>query len=262
MKYLSLFVLAGFMIACQITPFQTENDGPAITPDLNARVARILRTGGQDGKTVMTEESFEYNITGQLLKRNTRSRTANNQLELVSYDEYLYDDQNKPKQKLSYYRNQSGTFVVNLWTNYEQLSANTIRETQYYQDYITKALTAQNRTEITTEQGRKIRTVQYYLNGTSFTKGNEVVFQYQDGRLVAEQTLNSNGVSGSVLRYTYKGQTATIEEFLGTRPESISEQKNTYDSRGRLARQEVLKTNPLLCVAMFPGSATIYEYVD
>lgn len=262
MKYLSLLVLTGFLTACQITPFQTENDGPAVIPDLNARTARILRTGGQDGKTIITEESFEYNITGQIVRRNIRSRTANNQLELVSYDEYVMDEQNGLKQKNTFYRNQSGVFVANLVTNYEQLSSNTVRETQYFQNQATKTLTAQSRLETTTEQGRKTRTVQYYLNGTGFTKGSEVVFQYQDGRLVAEQTLNSNGVSGSVLRYTYKGQTATIEEFLGTRPESISEQKNTYDSRGRLARQEVLKTNPLLCVAMFPGSATIYEYVD
>ena len=102
----------------------------------------------------------------------------------------------------------------------------------------------------------------YYRNNQTFEKSRETVYRYGAGRLTAEEIVNPNGNIGTMFRYAYKGHTATVDEFMTNRPESISSQSFQYDSRGRLVRSEVTKTNPLLCVAMVPGSATVYEYVD
>jgi hypothetical protein len=79
---------------------------------------------------------------------------------------------------------------------------------------------------------------------------------------LAEENLNPNGTISTTFRYAYKGRSATVDEFMGNRPESISSQSFQYDSRGRLIRSEVTKVNPILCVAFAAGSATVYEYAD
>jgi hypothetical protein len=265
-NFFTLILLAFTAASCQLNLMQPADDGTAVVPDPNARVARILRTGGPDGKTVITQEEFVYNTMNQLVKRNLKSRNASNQLDLVAFDEYDYNAQGQCTQRRSFYyqtAQSQGKFMLSQVTNYEQLSATTERETAFYVQQGTSALMPTSRTETTTEGGRKTRMVSYWNDQVkaTFAKSSETFYHYEAGRLMTEELRYANG-GGSQFRYAYKGRTATIGEFLSNNPESISEQKSTYDNQGRLIRQEVLKTNPFLCVAMTPGSATVYEYVD
>ncbi len=259
-----LAIIALLSSSCQINLMQPspDTDPNAVVPDANARVARKLFVGGADGKTIYSEDRYEYNQKGQLTKLSRLSRNAAGSMDLYGYNEYAYDELNQPSQMRTFSRAQSGTFQQQWVTNYEHPTPNQEIETMSYVDATTKVLTPQSRTETTTEEGRKARVIQYYRNNQSFEKSRETIYRYEAGRLVAEENLSPNGAASTVLRYAYKGRTATVEEFMGNRSESISSQAFQYDSRGRLVRSEVTKTNPVLCVAMVSGSATVYEYVD
>lgn len=265
MKNLFFLVLIALLSSsCQINvmPSKPATDTNAVVPDANARIARKLFVGGVDGKTIYLEEKYEYDAKGLLTKLSRLSRNAAGNMELYNYNEYLYDSQNRLSQMNSFMRYQRGEFQPQGVSTYEHPTPNREVETISYVDYTTKALTPQSRTETTTEEGRKARVVQYYRNNQAFEKSRETIYRYEAGRLTVEENLNPNGNTSSVFRYAYKGRTATVEEFMTNRPESISSQAFQYDSKGRLVRSEVTKTNPVLCVAMVPGSATVYEYVD
>lgn len=247
---------------CQIDVMQPDTDKNAVVPDANARIARKLFVGGADGKTLYSEDRYEYNQKGQLTKLSRFSRSAAGEMDLYNYNEYVYNELNQPAYMNSFSRSQSGAFQQQWITHYEHPTPNKEVETISYVDVRTKVLTPQSRTETITEQGQKMRVIQYYRNNQTFEKSRETIYRYETGRLIAEEILNPNGNTSTVFRYAYKGRRATVEEFLTNRPESISSQSFQYDSRGRLVRSEVTKTNPLLCVAMVPGSATVYEYMD
>jgi hypothetical protein len=259
-----LALIALLTTSCQINVMQSDpsTDPNAVVPDANARIARKLFVGGADGKTVYSEDRYEYNQQGQLTKLSRLSRNAAGNMDLYGYNEYVYNELNQPTQMRMFSRTQSGFFEQQWVTNYEHPTPNQEIETMSYVDATTKVLTPQSRIETTTEQGRKARVIQYYRNNQTFEKSRETLYRYEAGRLTAEENLNANGAAGTVLRYAYKGRTATVEEFMGNRSESISSQAFQYDSKGRLIRSEVTKTNPVLCVAMVSGSATVYEYVD
>lgn len=265
MKNLFVLVLVALLSgSCQINVMQSKpaTDPNAVIPDANARIARKLFVGGADGKTIYSEDRYEYNQKGQLTKLSRLSRNASGNMDLYNYNEYAYNELNQPTRMQTFSRSQSGAFQQQWVSTYEHPSLNREVETMSYVDFTTKVLTPQSRTETTTEEGRKARVIQYYRNNQTFEKSRETIYRYEASRLTAEENLNPNGATGTVLRYAYKGRTATVEEYMGNRSESISSQAFQYDSRGRLVRSEVTKTNPLLCVAMVSGSATVYEYVD
>ncbi|MCY7359349.1 MAG: hypothetical protein LH609_18215, partial [Rudanella sp.] len=235
MKQLSLFLLVSLALSsCQINVMQPANTNTdAIVPDANARIARKLSVG-IDGKTVYGEERYDYNAKGQLTKLSRLNRNPNGQMELISYNEFVYVDSDRLSQKLTFTRIEKGIFVQHWVTTYDYPAANLIRETGYAMNAATKAMTPQSRWETTMEQGRKARVISYYMNNKVFEKSRETVYRYEYNRLVAEESLNSNNTMGNSLRYTYKGRTAKAEEFMGNRPESISEQAFQYDAKGRL----------------------------
>ena len=156
---------------------------------------------------------------------------------------------------------QGRPFMTSL-KKYDYPAANKIVEQTYAVNNKSEATFISSRTETTMEQGLKVRVIYYYVNNQTFVKGQETVYRYEAGRLTAQESLNPNGGLGTTFRYAYKGRTATVEEYRFNRPESISSQSFQYDSRDRLTRSEVTKVNPLLCVAMVSGSATVYEYAD
>lgn len=262
MKNLFFLLLLLVTASCEINVMQPGDNGDTVVPDANARIARKLYVGGTNGKTIFSEEKYEYNQHGQLTKINRWNQNSKAEMELYYYEDFVYNDQDKLSQKRSFSRNQAGGFQQQWVTNYDYPASNQQIETQYYIDTNSKVLFPQNRIETVMEQGQKARVVQYYHTGKLFEKSRETVYRYEDGRLVAEQNLNSNGGTSTMLQYAYKGRTAKVEEFIVSRPESISEQSFQYDSRGRLIRSEVTKVNPIYCIAMVPNSATIYEYVD
>jgi len=263
MKQLFLFLLVSLALSsCEINVMQPGLNGDTIVPDANARIARKLYVGGTDGKTVYSEEKYEYNQQGQLTKINHLSRNADGGMDVYSYNDYVYENEGKLTEMRRFSRYQRGEFSQQGVSKYDYPTNGQISETQYYTDFTTKALIPQSRWETTMEQGRKARVISYYMNNKVFEKSRETVYRYEYNRLVAEVSLNSNNTMGNSLRYTYKGRTAKAEEFMGNRSESISEQAFQYDVKGRLIRAEVTKVNALLCVAMVSGSATVYEYVD
>lgn len=262
MKQLLTFVLIVLTAAgCQINVMQPQDDGIAVVPDMNARVARKLNIGGQDGKTVYSEERYEYNAQKLLTKVSYLYRGASGQLEVISYDEPTYNEQQQLQQVTTYQLRQGKPYATSV-KRYEYPASNKIVERQFGINNNGQPAQEYNRSETLMDGDRKAQVNTYYHDGKTFVKGFSRVFRYESGRLVAEESLNQNGVVASIFRYLYKGRSATVGEFMANRAESISEQKFEYDSRGRLIRSEVTQMNPLLCVAFVQGSATVYEYVD
>ena len=262
MKNLFLLALIALLTGgCQINVMQPDTDGDAVVPDANARLARKLFVGGTDGRIVYGEEKYEYDGKGLLMKISRLSRNTKGEMDLYSYDEYAYNEQQQAEKLSSYAFMQGRPFMTSL-KKYDYPAANKIVEQTYAVNNKSEATFISSRTETTMEQGLKARVIYYYVNNQTFVKGQETVYRYEAGRLTAQESLNPNGGLGTTFRYAYKGRTATVEEYMFNRPESISSQSFQYDSRDRLTRSEVTKVNPLLCVAMVSGSATVYEYAD
>lgn len=262
MKQIFAFALVALTAAsCQINVMQPADDANAVVPDINARVARTLFVGGQDGKTVYSDERYEYNANKQITRINRSYRNASGQLALSAYDEHTYNDQQKLKMITSYGFRDGKTTVTGM-KQYEYPASNKILERSFTVDNAGKPTLEYNRTETVMDGDRKAQTTSYYFDGKTFVKSFGRAYRYDSGRLVAEESINQSGTIMSTFRYTYKGRTATVGEFMANRAESISEQKFDYDNRGRLVRSEVTQMNPLLCVAFTAGSSTVYEYVD
>lgn len=139
----SLFFLALITLltsGCEINVMQPGLNGDTIVPDANARIARKLSVGGTDGKTVYSEEKYEYNEKGLLTKISRFSRNSTGDMELYGYDDFAYNEQAQLSQKRSFMRNQTGGFQQQLVTNYEFPASNQQIETQYYIDSNTKVL--------------------------------------------------------------------------------------------------------------------------
>ncbi len=248
--------------SCQINVMQPDaNDPNAVVPDMNARIGRIVNVGGQDGKTVYSDERYEYNSSKQIARINRSYRNATGQLALSAYDEYTYNGQQKLQAMTSYAFRDGKLFVTGV-KQYEYPASNKILERSFTVDNTGKPTLEHYRTETVMDGNRKAQTTAYYFDGKTFLKSFGRVYRYESGRLVSEESLNQSGAVMSTFRYVYKGRTATVGEFMTNRAESISEQKFDYDNRDRLVRSEVTQMNPLLCVAFTAGSSTVYEYVD
>ncbi|KAB7731732.1 hypothetical protein F5984_05765 [Rudanella paleaurantiibacter] len=249
--------------SCELNLLQTSDNGPAVVPDGSARIARTYSLGGPDNKTVLSEIRYVYGANGLLERVDRFSRNANGSLDRYAYEMYTYTDNRQVQSRVEYSRtSQTGDFKPNTTRQYTYPSPDKTVETMLYADYQTGALKPQARTETVRQNNLPVTSAFFSLYGTSPNEPSQITtYQYENGRLIKEETRSGTGTAFRSMVYTYKGRTARVDEFIPQSKESISEQKRTYDARGRLVQEEVVRTNPLLCFGMFVG-VTVHEYLD
>ena len=238
MKHLLLSLLLFTLAGCQIDGLDPLN-AKTVVPDVNARISRKLSVS-VDGKTVYSEEKYEYNSEGKLARVDRFNRNSNGQLTLSSYQTYGYNTDGTLLRRLDFYRSSNTSGFQALYVrDYRHPAVNQSVEIAFSVNYTSNVWTLMSRTETSTENGLPAKVSRYYPNSSQqLILQNTSTYTYKAGRLIAEEFRDAAGKPYNTQHYIYKGRTATVESVVPNSSQSYPVQVLNYDRRARLIRQQ------------------------
>ena len=250
-RKLYLLLFAPLWLACQ--PNGSDQFGVDPAPFAYNDEAPLLKKSfcsDANCTNPYSEENYQYNSAGKLIRVDYLYQVAPGKLELSGYTEQIYDQGGLLIKKIRYGKN--GT--TNGWaaydeSDYEYVNGILKMERTYFNQHnpdkkiVTGVITYEFRDGIKT--GQKWYDAQNNL-------GYQVVYGYINNVLNRETWLGNKDNVTRIFQHTFAKNRRQIGEYMPNSSEQVALIEKTYDAQGRLSTQETKVSNPLLCT-MTPG---------
>jgi hypothetical protein len=178
-KILIIWALTSiFLGACQ-----TDTDPPLHNYPENARLIRVLHYLGLDAREQASQEEYEYDGEGKLIKTSVPLYQNGKRAGIDNYKVYEYDSQKRLSKIASYNYNINGGFI-----NLKNIIFS------YHSDGV-----------------KEKETIEYAITQSA----EEVIFHHDGkGRLILKENLNSTQMLDSYHLFKYDGEDQLVEESI------------------------------------------------
>ncbi|MGA0558392.1 hypothetical protein ACO2Q8_17155 [Larkinella sp. VNQ87] len=253
---LLLLLLALFWFGCQPEASEFGVEPGSNTYNDDASPARKVFCYSGDCEKPMTIEQYTYNKDRKLSRIEYLNRVSGDKLEVLSYEELIYNKHGNRVGKIRYgkYANET-TWTVYNESEYDYENGVLKRERNYFNQRNPEQRVLTGSVEYEFKDGKKVGQRWLDANGQLSYR---VEYEYK-GNVLTRETWYSN--AGKVNRYfahSFAGNRRQISEHMPNHAELLALIEKTYDKQGRLTTEETKVNNPLLC-AMVPGLVR-YEY--
>lgn len=258
MKLISLFLLLG------LTVIGCRKDAPEpITPADN-RLARVISYNSRDGSNHVSEDQYEYNPAGQLVRLNMTYRNgATSQSVLGRYYMYAYDSTGRLLVKTNFSQLKGFPWYASQECRYTYPTPTKVVETSY-------SVFPANRpggpgdphktsySETLLDGGQPVERTYFTREGEA---NGTFAYTYANGRIQREEFRRDNTVVNST-QYTYADNTVKVESFMTGYQGRTSERRQTLDAKGRVIRDEVVFQANIYFEPYMGPDMYIYEYLN
>lgn len=258
MKLISLFLLLG------LTVIGCRKDTPEPTTPADNRLARVISYNSRDGSDYASEDQYEYNPAGQLVRLNMMSRNnLSGQLVQGRHYTYAYDSTGRLLVKTTFSQLNGIPSYANQEWRYTYPTPTKVIETTYsvFPANSPGGAGAPHKTsysETLLEGGQPVERT--YFNREGEANGT-FAYTYANGRIQREEFRRDNAVVNST-QYTYAGNTVKVESFMTGYQGRTSERRQTLDAKGRVVRDEVVFQANIYFEPYMGPDTYIYEYLN
>lgn len=258
LKLLSLLLL----FALAVTSCRKNTPEPASPTD--TRLARVISYNSSLGSANASEDQYEYNSMGQLVRLNMYYRGTNPaQLVLGRYETFAYDSTGRLKVKTGFSQLKGFPWYATVEWRYTYPTINKVVETNYSVFPANSPsgpgdpyMTSYSETLL---EGGLVKERSYFTKDG--TANGTYLYAYSNGKIQREEFRRDNVVANST-QYTYNGNTVKVESFMNGYPGSIAERRQTLDARGRVIRDEVITEANIYFERNMGPNIHIYEYLN